>query len=134
MAKRTLRVGLIGAGANTRLRHIPGLRALPDVDIVAVCNRRAESTAAAAREFGIARTFEHWQDLVRDPVGRMRALYEGLELGGFEDVRPGIEKYLAEHTGYQTNRYPALSDELRGEIARRWGPVIDRYGYSETPS
>ena len=27
-----LRIGLIGAGANTRLRHIPGLRAVADVE------------------------------------------------------------------------------------------------------
>lgn len=63
----TIRVGLIGAGANTKSRHIPGLRAVPGVEIVAVCNRRPESTAAAAAEFGIPRTFERWQDLVADP-------------------------------------------------------------------
>src|SRR5438128_10748753 len=67
MTRSTLRIGLIGAGANTRKRHIPGLRALPDVEIVAVCNRRPSSTAAVAREYGIPRTFEHWQDLVADP-------------------------------------------------------------------
>src|SRR5580704_6724544 len=61
-----LRVGLIGAGGNTKLRHIPGLLALPDVEIAAVCNRRPESTAAVAREHKIARTYEHWQDLVAD--------------------------------------------------------------------
>ncbi len=61
-----LRIGLIGAGANTRTRHIPGLRAIRDVEIVAVCNRRSSSTQAVAREFGIARTFERWQDLVAD--------------------------------------------------------------------
>jgi predicted dehydrogenase len=66
MAQR-LRIGLIGAGGNTRLRHIPGLRALPDVEIVAVCNRRPSSTAAVAKEFGIGRTYENWQDLVTDP-------------------------------------------------------------------
>src|SRR5947208_14530409 len=66
MAERRLRIGLIGAGGNMRLRHIPGLRALPDVEITAVCNRRPESTAAVAQEFGITRTFEHWQDLVAD--------------------------------------------------------------------
>src|SRR5438552_1245214 len=65
MAK-TLRIGLIGAGANTRSRHIPGLKAIENVEIVAVCNRRPGSTAAAAREFGIAKTYEHWQDLVAD--------------------------------------------------------------------
>src|SRR5438045_2814102 len=45
-----IRVGLIGAGGNTRARHIPGLRAVPGVEIVAVCNRRPASTAAVARE------------------------------------------------------------------------------------
>jgi predicted dehydrogenase len=67
MAHPVLRVGLIGAGANTRLRHVPGLRALPQVEIVAVCNRRAESTRAVAQEYGIPRTFDTWEDLVRDP-------------------------------------------------------------------
>lgn len=62
-----LRVGIIGAGANTRSRHIPGLRAQPGVEIVAVSNRRAESTAAAVREFGIARGHASWQELIADP-------------------------------------------------------------------
>jgi predicted dehydrogenase len=66
MAK-TLRIGLIGAGANTRSRHIPGLKAIENVEIVAVCNRRAGSTAVVAREHGIAKTYENWQDLVADP-------------------------------------------------------------------
>jgi predicted dehydrogenase len=67
MAISPLRVGLIGAGANTRTRHIPGLRALPQVEIVAVCNRRPESTAAVARDYGIPRTCEQWEDVVAAP-------------------------------------------------------------------
>lgn len=67
MPHRTLRIGLIGAGANTRLRHIPGLQALPDVEIVAVCNRRPASTVAVAREFNIPHTYERWEDLIADP-------------------------------------------------------------------
>jgi predicted dehydrogenase len=66
MAHRILRVGLIGAGANTRLRHIPGLQGLTDVEIVAVCNRRPTSTVAVAREFNIRHTYERWEDLVAD--------------------------------------------------------------------
>src|SRR5215467_5209478 len=62
-----LRIGLIGAGGNTRLRHIPGLRAIQNVELAAVCNRRPESSAAAAREFGIGRIHGHWEELVADP-------------------------------------------------------------------
>jgi predicted dehydrogenase len=67
MPNRPLRVGLIGAGANMRSRHIPGLRALPDVTLIAACNRRPESTAAVAREYAIPRTYGHWEELVADP-------------------------------------------------------------------
>jgi predicted dehydrogenase len=66
MAPPPLRVGLIGAGANTRARHLPGLRAIAGVEIVAVCNRRPESTRAVAREYDIPVTYEHWEDLVAD--------------------------------------------------------------------
>jgi predicted dehydrogenase len=90
MAHPVLRVGLIGAGANTRLRHIPGLRELPQVEIVAVCNRRPESTQAAAREFGIPRTFDAWEDLVRDPdvdavvIGTWPYLHRAITLAALE--------------------------------------------------
>jgi predicted dehydrogenase len=67
MASTTLRIGLVGAGENTRKRHIPGFLAIPDVEIVAVCNRRRESTLAVARDFAIQRVFDRWQDLVADP-------------------------------------------------------------------
>jgi predicted dehydrogenase len=65
---QTIRVGLIGAGANTRLRHIPGLRAVTGVEIVAVCNRRAQSAHAVAREFNIPRVCEQWEQIVADPA------------------------------------------------------------------
>lgn len=61
-----MRVGIIGAGDNTRRRHIPGLRAIDGVEIVGVCNRTAESTARAAAEHGIRRQFARWQDLATD--------------------------------------------------------------------
>lgn len=62
----TIRIGIVGCGANTRLRHVPGFRACRDVEIVGVCNRRPESTEAAAREFEIPKTYARWQDLVDD--------------------------------------------------------------------
>ncbi len=90
MTLERLRLGLIGAGKNMRARHIPGFRNLEQVEIVAVCNRRPASTAAAAREFGIAKTFEHWEDLVADPdidavvIGTWPYLHCPIALGAFE--------------------------------------------------
>ena len=62
-----IKVGIVGLGANTRLRHVPGLMACDAVKIVGVCNRSPESTAKAASEYGIPQTYERWEDLVVDP-------------------------------------------------------------------
>jgi hypothetical protein len=70
-----------------------------------------------------------YEDLIRDPLGEMRLLYERLELGEFDRVRPRLEQYLAAHAGYRTNRYNPLPPDLQAEITRRWGAVIRRYGY-----
>ena len=61
----TLRIGLIGAGANTRLQHIPGFQGIDGVEITAVCNRSRESGQKIADEYGIPRVFDQWEDLVR---------------------------------------------------------------------
>src|SRR5581483_1721959 len=74
-----------------------------------------------------------YEDLVRDPVGQVRALYARLGLGDFEAVLPRLQKYLAGVAGYRTNRYEP-SPELRAEVARRWGDVIRRYGYDAAPA
>jgi hypothetical protein len=71
-----------------------------------------------------------YEDLIARPIQEMRRLYEVLDLGDFEPVRPALESFWREQSSYQTNRYPALSDEVRAEIGRRWGKVIDRYGYA----
>lgn len=67
MSLQSLRVGIVGAGANTRLRHIPGLRSQAGVEIVGVVNRSPQSTERVALEFAIPQTFSSWQDLVAAP-------------------------------------------------------------------
>ena len=71
-----------------------------------------------------------YEDLVKDPVGEMRAIYERLELGEFDQVRPAIEAYVARTAGYQTGRYE-LDPQTRDEITRRWLPSMRKYGYAE---
>jgi predicted dehydrogenase len=60
----TIRVGLVGAGNNTRRHHIPKLRAQPGVELVAVANRTKESGERVAREFGIPRVHADWREVV----------------------------------------------------------------------
>ena len=68
MTMGTIRVGIVGAGDNTRKRHIPGLKAQPGVELAGVVNRRPESAERVAREFGIARVYPDWRSLVNDPA------------------------------------------------------------------
>ena len=70
-----------------------------------------------------------YEELVKDPVGQMRAVYERLGLGDFEVVRPAIEGYLQRTKDYKTNRHE-LPAETRDEITRRWDAFIRRYGYA----
>jgi len=62
-----LRIGLIGAGANTRQMHIPGFRKLAGVEIAGVVNRSRESSQRVADEFGIPRVFDSAEALCADP-------------------------------------------------------------------
>lgn len=60
----TLRIGIIGAGGIFKTRHLPGLAKLPDVEVVAVCNRSRESGEAVAREWNIPEVGTDWRALV----------------------------------------------------------------------
>jgi predicted dehydrogenase len=68
LMKQRLRIGLIGAGANTRERHIPGFKAIECVELAVVANRSAASSQNVADEFGIPRIAPDWQSVVADPA------------------------------------------------------------------
>lgn len=67
MGDDIIRVGIIGAGENTRTQHIPRLKATEGVEIVAVCNRSRASSERVAKEFGIRKIYENWQEVIADP-------------------------------------------------------------------
>jgi hypothetical protein len=70
-----------------------------------------------------------YEDLVRDPIGQLEAIYRQLDLGDFAAARPAVEDYVAELRNYETNRHQ-LSPSETDTITRRWGPIIRRYGYN----
>lgn len=59
-----IRIGIVGAGNNTRTKHIPGLQNIPGVRIVSVCNRSVASGRRVAETFDIPRVCAHWMDVV----------------------------------------------------------------------
>ncbi len=67
MANDTIRIGIIGAGQNTRDKHIPGLREQPDVEIVGVVNSSPESSRRAAEALDIPKSYDSWIDAIADP-------------------------------------------------------------------
>ena len=56
-----IRIGIIGAGGIFRTRHFPGLAKIDAAEVVAICNRSADSGGKIAAEFGLR------PDLMTDP-------------------------------------------------------------------
>ncbi len=71
-----------------------------------------------------------YEDLVQDPVAKMRAIYEHFQMDGFEAMLPNLNAYLAEVKGYETNKYQ-LTSEQRWRIEERWRGYLHRYGYEK---
>ena len=68
---KQLKLGLVGADAAGRswapVSHIPALRGIEEIDLVALCTSRPESAAAAADAFNIKRAFHDVNELVAQP-------------------------------------------------------------------
>lgn len=63
-ALKKLRIGIVGAGGIVRQRHLPGLLALPNVQVVAVCNARVETARQIAKEFHIPEVMTNWAEMI----------------------------------------------------------------------
>jgi predicted dehydrogenase len=63
-----LKIGIIGAGAVVKARHVPALKKIPDVEIVAVCNSSYESSEEYCKQYlPDATPYANWAELVGDP-------------------------------------------------------------------
>jgi hypothetical protein len=70
-----------------------------------------------------------YEDLVSDPAQALGQVYERLELGGFEAYRPRLVRYWSRASRHGAGRYE-LSHDVRSEIDRRCGALMERGGYS----
>ena len=66
-AENPVRIGIIGAGGIVKQRHLPALKAMPEVKITAVANTTVKSSEAFCAEHAPdAKVFERWEDLACD--------------------------------------------------------------------
>jgi hypothetical protein len=69
-----------------------------------------------------------YEDLVKDPVAKLAEVYDKLDLGDFERIRPKVADYVASQKSYKTNKHE-LDDALKAKIRERWALYFERYGY-----
>jgi len=86
MTDKTIRVGFVGAGANSRKHHIPKLGAQPGVELAAVANRTKASGEQVAKEFGLYTKITGGQrvDLFGARLEQLPNIWRDLIAAGFE--------------------------------------------------
>jgi D-apiose dehydrogenase len=63
LGDKVLRVALAGAGYISQF-HLAGWRAQPDIEVVAVCDTDLEKARGRAKEFGIARAYARFEQML----------------------------------------------------------------------
>ncbi len=135
-----LRIGLIGAGANTRSQHIPGLLRSPGVEIAGVANRSVESGQRVADEFGIPRVFDSVEALCASPdidaanIGTWPYKHREYTIMALEagkhvlcEARMAMDLAEAEDMLAASERHPGLVAQLvPAPFDFRLGPTITR--------
>jgi predicted dehydrogenase len=58
------RVGIIGAGSIAQQGHLPGLRRVPNVEVVSICDTNIERARAAAVSNGVGRVYTDWKEMI----------------------------------------------------------------------
>jgi predicted dehydrogenase len=88
-----IRIGIVGAGGIVTSTHIPGLRRMPGVEIVAVANRSLESSRRAAAELNIPRAYADWEQLLKADgidavlIGTWPYMHRAITLAALESGR-----------------------------------------------
>ena len=70
-----------------------------------------------------------FEDFEKDPVGMASQIYSSLSLGGFEEARSGMEKYVTGHKGFKKNRY-SYSGRTVELVSENWHEAVEKWGYT----
>ncbi|MBI5835774.1 MAG: Gfo/Idh/MocA family oxidoreductase [Candidatus Eisenbacteria bacterium] len=66
MARKTLRVGVIGIGGAAQINHLPVLKKMPDVEIVGLCDTDRDKARRVAQKFGVENVTGNLDDFLKN--------------------------------------------------------------------
>ena len=69
-----------------------------------------------------------FEDLETDPIGELERVYADVQLEGFENVRPAIQRYVDSLADYKKNRYE-FEEPVIARVKDQWGFALDRWNY-----
>lgn len=69
-----------------------------------------------------------YEDLEKNPLDQVRAIYERLELCGFEDVGQEIKRYFKSQSGYRKNQF-CVDAQLQKKVERELAFAYEALGY-----
>lgn len=69
-----------------------------------------------------------FEDLEADPLGQMRRVYQTLDLPGYAEAEPALERYTAGLTTYRKNRYD-LDPHTIEQVNQHWRFALEQWGY-----
>ena len=67
MAKKKLGVAIVGSGGIAQGAHMPAYAALPECEILAVCDNSKPARESAAEKFNVPNVFETWAPMLEMP-------------------------------------------------------------------
>jgi hypothetical protein len=70
-----------------------------------------------------------YEQFIGNELNTLKAVYETLELSGFENAKSPIQQEIDGYKNYQTNSYDYPS-ERKKEIYAAWKSVFETLGYS----
>ena len=73
-----------------------------------------------------------FEELVADPVSEMNRVYEQLEMGEFNELKPAIEQYFESKKDHQTNPF-SIDPTLQSDIDNNWHRYMEAFGYGDSP-
>jgi omega-hydroxy-beta-dihydromenaquinone-9 sulfotransferase len=71
-----------------------------------------------------------FDDLVRDPLGQLRHVYQRLSLPTFDYVEPAVHEYIHSIKGYSRNSFEPMTDPIRERVRYAWSRSFEEWGYA----